>query len=137
MQDDAPKLLSSGNPQIPKGDGEGPVHAYIEAMPGWKRGVGERLDRIVTQSFPAVRKAVRWNTPLYGKEDGWFFSIYCYRNHVQLTFMRGTDLVPVPPGASKVEGVRYLNIAEGDALDEDLLTEWITQSARLPGVKLW
>ncbi|MYK66716.1 MAG: DUF1801 domain-containing protein, partial [Gemmatimonadetes bacterium] len=31
-----PKLLSGGNPQIPKGDGDGPVQAYIAAMPGWK-----------------------------------------------------------------------------------------------------
>lgn len=32
-----PKLLSGGNPQIPKGEGDGPMQAYIAAMPGWKR----------------------------------------------------------------------------------------------------
>src|SRR5690606_7007309 len=36
-----PKLLSGGNPQIPKGEGDGPVQAYIAAMPGWKRRLGE------------------------------------------------------------------------------------------------
>lgn len=30
---DEPKLLSGGNPQIPKGDGEAPVRAYLSAMP--------------------------------------------------------------------------------------------------------
>ena len=38
----APKLLSGGNPQIPKGEGDAPVQAYIAAMPGWKRAIGER-----------------------------------------------------------------------------------------------
>ena len=36
----APKLLSGGNPQIAKGDGDGPVQAYIAAMPGWKSAAG-------------------------------------------------------------------------------------------------
>jgi hypothetical protein len=31
-----PTLLSGGNPQIAKGDGDGPVQAYVAAMPGWK-----------------------------------------------------------------------------------------------------
>jgi hypothetical protein len=30
-----PKLLSGGNPQIAKSDGDTPVQAYIAAMPGW------------------------------------------------------------------------------------------------------
>ena len=29
-----PKLLSGGNPQIPKGEGDAPVQAYIAAVPG-------------------------------------------------------------------------------------------------------
>lgn len=131
-----PKLLSSGNPKIPKGDGDEPVQAYIAAMPGWQSDIGRRLDAIVERVFPEVTKAVKWNTPLYGKDDGWFFSMYCYKRYVQLTFMRGTSLSPVPPVSSKTEGTRYLNIHETDEVDEALIEEWIRQACRLPGVKL-
>lgn len=132
-----PKLLSSGNPQIAKGDGDAPVRAYLDAMPGWKSVIGHRVEHLVAQVFPDVRKAVRWNTPLYGKEDGWFLSMYCYKSYVQLTFFAGADLSPVPPGASKVEGVRYFAIRENDALDEPVLLGWITQAIKLPGTQLW
>ena len=132
----APKLLSSGNPQIPKGEGDAPVQAYIAAMPGWKSEVGRRLDGIVERVFPEVRKAVKWNTPLYGKEDGWFFAIYCYKTYVQLTFVRGTSLTPVPPLSSKVEGTRYYNIYEEDELDEARIADWVSQASRLPGAAL-
>ena len=60
-----PKLLSGGNPQIAKSYGDGPVQAYIAAMPGWKRDVGRSLDALITRSVPGVRKAVRWNSPLF------------------------------------------------------------------------
>lgn len=138
MQDPAkPDLLSSGNPRIAKGDGDAPVQAYLDAMPGWKSAVGRRLDQLVMRSLPDVRKAVRWNTPLYGKADGWFLSIYCYKAYVQLTFFRGEDLVPMPPKESKVEGVRYFNIHESDAWDEPMMADWMAQAIKLPGVKLW
>lgn len=131
-----PKLLSSTNPQIPKGDGNEPVQAYIAAMPEWKSAIGRRIDTLVEQVFPTVRKAVKWNTPLYGKEDGWFLAMYCYKKYVQITFMQGTSLTPVPPLTSKVEGIRYLNIHEDDQLDEAQLTDWIRQASGLPGKKL-
>lgn len=132
----APKLLSSGNPQIPKGEGNAPVQAYIAAMPGWKSAVGQRVDDIVERVFPEVKKAVKWNTPLFGKEDGYFMAMYCYKKYVQLTFMRGTSLKPVPPVASKVEGTRYFNIYEEDLLDEAQIEDWIAQAIMLPGEKL-
>ncbi|WP_371823904.1 DUF1801 domain-containing protein [Phyllobacterium sp. 628] len=133
---DEPKLLSSGNPQIAKGEGNAPVQAYIAAMPGWKRQIGRRIDDIVDRVFPDVQKAVKWNTPLYGKEDGWFFAMYCYKKYVQLTFMRGRSLTPVPPVASKVEGTRYFSIYEDDVLDETQIADWLKQATKLPGVKL-
>ncbi|MAL78125.1 MAG: histidine kinase [Sneathiella sp.] len=132
---DKPKLLSSGNPQIPKGDGDMPVQAYIAAMPGWKQDIGKQLDAIVEQVFPDVQKAVKWNTPLYGNADGWFFAMYCYKKYVQLTFTRGTSLTPVPPVASKVEGTRYVNIHENDDWNKAQITDWIQQASLLPGVK--
>ena len=63
-----PTLLSGGNPQIAKADGDAPVQAYIAAMPGWKRDVGRRLDTLITRTVPGVRKAVKWNSPFYGME---------------------------------------------------------------------
>lgn len=127
-------LLSGGNLQIAKADGAAPVRAYIAAMPGWKRDVGRRLDRLITTTVPGVRKAVRWNSPLYGIAGrGWFLGYHCLTRSVKVAFFRGADLDPVPPGASKQKRVRYLDIAEDTTLDESLLADWIRQAAALPG----
>src|SRR5688572_18636309 len=80
-----PKLLSGGNPQIAKGDGNAPVQAYIAAMPGWKRDVGRRIDKLIIRSAPGVRKAVKWNSPFYGMEGkGWFLSFHCFTRYVKV-----------------------------------------------------
>jgi hypothetical protein len=132
-----PVLLSGGNPQIPKGAGDAPVQAYIAAMPGWKRDLGRRLDALVAETVPGVRKAVKWNSPFYGTEDGsWFLSFHCFTHYVKLTFFRGTSLDPVPPGASKHPEVRYLDLREDDPFDEARLADWIRQASRLPGERL-
>jgi hypothetical protein len=132
-----PKLLSGGNPQIAKGDGDAPVQAYIAAMPGWKSGVGHRLDALVERTVPGVRKAVKWNSPFYGApgEEGWFLSLHVFTRYVKLTFFRGTQLDPVPPGKSKHPEVRYCDLHEGE-FDEDQLAAWIKQAAELPGERL-
>ena len=128
------KLLSGGNPQIPKGDGEAPVRAYIAAMPGWKRDVGRRLDAVISRTLPGVRKAVRWNSPFYGIEgQGWFLSFHCFTKYIKVAFFNGASLRPVPPGPSKDTNVRYLDLYEGDPLDEERLAAWVTQASRLPG----
>ena len=130
----APRLLSGGNPQIPKGDGDAPVQAYIAAMPGWKRDVGARLDALIAAAVPDVRRAVRWNSPFYGVEgQGWFVSYRCFTTYVKVTFFSGASLDPLPPGASKQAGVRSLDIREDDALDEAQLSDWMAQASRLPG----
>ena len=133
-----PKLLSGGNPQIPKGDGDGPVQAYIAAMPGWKQRVGRHLDELVGRTVPGVRKAVRWNSPFYGIEGrGWFLSFHCFTKYIKVTFLCGGALRPLPPVASKHEHVRYFHIHEGDAPDDDLLANWFKQSSELPGEDLF
>lgn len=130
-------LLSSGNPQIVKGDGDGPVQAYIAAMPDWKRAVGEQLDALIVKAVPKVQKAVKWNTPLYGMGDShWFVSFYCFKKYVQVGFFNGSSLKPVPPKESKQANVRYLEIREGDAIDEKQFLDWMKQAAKLPGVKM-
>ena len=132
-----PILLAGGNPQIAKGDGDAPVQAYIAAMPGWKRDVGRRLDALIARTIPDVHKAVKWNSPFYGIEgQGWFLSFHCYTRYVKVAFFRGTSLRPLPPGDSRQKEVRYLDIHEGDALDEALFADWVQQASRLPGERL-
>ena len=130
-------LLSGGNPQIAKGYGDLVVQAYIAAMPGWKKDVGQKIDALVTRLVPGVEKAVKWNTPFYGLEkDSWFLSFHCFNHYVKVTFFRGTSLDPLPPGTSKQKEVRYLDIRETDAIDQALLSSWIRQASELPGEKL-
>ncbi len=128
------KLLSGGNPQIAKGDGDVPVQAYIAAMPGWKSELGRRLDALIVQAAPQVRKAVRWNSPFYGIEgQGWFLSFHVLTRYVKVTFFAGASLRPVPPGAGKDKLARWIDIYEDDELDEAQMTSWIKQAAALPG----
>jgi len=128
------KLLSGGNPRIAKADGDAPVQEYIAAMPGWKSDVGRHLDAVVARTVPDVCKAVRWNSPFYGVEgEGWFLSFHCFTNYVKVTFFSGAQLRPPPPGASKDENVRYLDIHEDDELDDAQLADWVTQASELPG----
>lgn len=128
------KLLSGGNPQIAKADGDAPVQAYIAAMPGWKREVGARIDAVIARTVPGVRKAVRWNSPFYGLGDaGYFLAFHVLTRAVKVAFFRGVSLRPPPPGASTQANVRYLDVREGDELDEAQLASWVKQAAALPG----
>ncbi len=132
-QGEGPRLLSGGNPQIPKGDGDAPVQAYLAAMPGWKRAAGERLDALIVEAVPDVRKAVRWNSPFYGSAaGGWFLSIHCFTKYIKVAFFAGARLDPLPPVASKSDDTRYVNLYE-DAFDDDQLRSWVVQASGLPG----
>jgi hypothetical protein len=131
-----PRLLSGGNPQIPKGEGEGPMQAYIKAMPGWKHDVGRRLDKLIVKTVPGVHKAIKYNSAFYGiKGQGWFVNFHCFTQYIKVAFFRGTSLRPMPPGESKHKEVRYCDVYEGE-LDEAQLVDWIRQASRLPGEKL-
>jgi hypothetical protein len=134
-----PVLLSGGNPQIAKAYGDAPVQEYIAAMPGWKRDVGRRLDALIVRAVPAVRKAVKYNSPLYGVDDqdqAWLLSYHCFEKFVKVAFFRGASLRPVPPGESKQKEVRYLDIYEDDEIDEAQLADWVKQAIELPGERL-
>ena len=136
-----PALLSGGNPQIAKGYGDAPVQAYIAAMPGWKQGVGRRLDALIVRTVPGVHKAVKWNSPFYGVEgqqekQTWFLSFHCFTRYLKVAFFRGASLRPVPPGESKQKEVRYLDIHEDDPLDEAQLAAWVKQASQLPGERM-
>lgn len=130
-------LLAGGNPQIAKGDGDGPVQAYLAAMPGWKQDVGRWLDGLIVRTVPDVRKAVKWNTPFYGVAgQGWFLGFHCMTHYVKVSFFRGASLDPVPPVASKMAGVRYVHVPEGALPDAARFAAWVAQASRLSGEKL-
>lgn len=136
-EDDKPRLLSGGNPQIPKGDGDAPVQAYIAAMPGWKSGLGRRIDALIMQAVPDVQKAVKWNSPLYGMgNQTWFLGIHCFNRYVKVSFFKGAALSPVPPGPSKQKEMRYLDIHENDAFDEAQFSDWVRQASLIPGERM-
>ncbi|WP_159993574.1 DUF1801 domain-containing protein [Roseomonas sp. 18066] len=128
------KRLAGGNPQIPKGEGDAPVQAWIAGLEGWKQDQARALDALVAATLPGVRKAVKWNSPLYGVEgQGWFLGLHALTRCLKLAFFRGASLDPVPPVGARDPAVRYVHIAQGAALDEAQLARWISQAARLPG----
>lgn len=131
-----PVLLSGGNPQIAKGYGDAPVQAWIAAAPGWKGEVARRLDAIVVKASPGVAKAVKWNSPFYGLEEGsWFLCLHCFTKFVRVTFFQGASLDPQPTGTSAYPAVRYYDITEG-ALDEKQFASWVKQARKLPGERV-
>jgi len=129
------KLLSGGNPQVAKADGNAPVQAYIAAMPGWKRDIGQQLDALIERHVPKVRRAVKWNSPFYGIEgQGWFLSFHVFTRYVKVTFFYGASLRPTPPGKTpKTKDARWIDIHEHDKIDESQLAKWIKQAAAIPG----
>ncbi len=133
-----PRLLSGGNPQIAKGYGDEPVQAYIEAISDWRQAACRAVDAVVTAQVPGVRKAVKWNSPLYGAPDveGWFLSLHIFKNYVKVAFFRGALLDPVPPEPSKTPSTRYLHVHKGEALDEEQFARWVRQASALPGEKM-
>jgi hypothetical protein len=138
QNDDEPVLLSGGNPQIAKADGDAPVQSYISAMPGWKRVIGKQIDDLVVAAVTDVRKAVRWNSPFYGTDGStWFLSFHCFTNYVKVTFLNGGSLDPLPPEPSRQPDVRYLHVSETQPLDESQFVDWIAQASRLPGEALF
>jgi len=127
-------LLSGGNPQIAKGEGEAPVHAYLAAMPGWKQAIGRQLDELVTRTVPGLRKAVKWNSPFYGVDGrGWFLSFHCFDRYVKVAFFRGAALDPPPPVGSRHQQVRYLHVGEDGIGDPEQFCAWVHQASLMDG----
>lgn len=132
------RLLTGGNPQIAKGDGPGPVAAYIAAMPGWKRGVGERIDALVAETCPGAAKAVRWNSPFWGVPGrGWMLNLSCVERYVKVAFFKGTALQPMPPVESRKDDIRYYHVFEDAGLDEAQVRDWLRQAAAIDGQRLF
>ena len=136
-----PRLLSGGNPQVPKAHGDAPVQTYIAAIPGWKRTAAKELDALITRTLPGVHKAIKWNSPFYGVQEpdgtfAWFLSFHCFDKYLNVAFFRGTSLTPPPPVPSKHPEVRYLHIDQHSPINEPQLIAWLEQAARLPGERM-
>ena len=129
------KLLSGDNPQIAKGDGAAPVQAYLDAIPGWKQAVAREVDQLIGELVPDVQRAVRWNSPFYGREGhGWIVAMHVFSKYVKVTFFNGQGLRPLPPGGTERSGnARWLDLREGMSVATSPLAGWIQQAARLPG----
>ena len=129
------KLLSGDNPQIAKGDGAAPVQAYLDAIPGWKQAVAREVDQLIGELVPDVQRAVRWNSPFYGREGhGWIVAMHVFTKYVKVTFFNGQGLRPLPPGGTERSGnARWLDLREGMSVATSPLAGWIQQAARLPG----
>ena len=94
-------------------------------------------DALIVRNVPNVRKPVKWNSPFYGVEgQGWFLSFHCFTKYVKMGLFRGMSLRPLPPGESKVKDSRYLDIHEGDKLDEAQLADWVKPASQLPGERM-
>ncbi len=127
-------MLSGGNPQIAKGEGDAPVRAYFAALSGWKQRLGKKLDALIVQALPGVSKAVKWNSPMYGVPgQGYFLGIHVFTRYLKVAFFRGSSLDPEPPGPSKDPNTRYLDVPEDAELDEAQFMDWVKQAAALPG----
>jgi hypothetical protein len=134
MTSDTVRLLAGDNPQIPKGEGDAPVQAYLNAIPGWKQAKARRLDALITAAVPGIRKAVKWNSPWYGVEgQGWFLSFHCISRYLKVAFFQGAAMDPPPPVDSKQKNVRYLHVFEDEVLDEAQFIAWVKQAVALPG----
>ena len=130
-------MLAGGTPQIPKGAGDASVQAWIAAVPDWKREAARQLDALVVAAVPGVRKAIKWNSPLYAAgDDGWFLSMHCYARYIKVAFFRGRSLTPVPPEPSKSHDTRYLHVFEDVPLDAAQFTRWVKQASQLPGERM-
>jgi hypothetical protein len=129
------KLLSGDNPQIAKGDGAAPVQAYLDAIPGWKQAVACEVDQLIGELVPDVQRAVRWNSPFYGREGhGWIVAMHVFSKYVKVTFFNGQGLRPLPPGGTERSGnARWFDLREGMSVATSPLAGWIQQAARLPG----
>ncbi|MCK6482305.1 MAG: hypothetical protein L6R43_19805 [Planctomycetes bacterium] len=81
-----------------------------------------------------MRRAVRWNSPLYGVEGrGRFLGVHVLARFVRVTFLRGSSLHPLPLGGTPGSGEsRRVDLHEGEFY-EGRLASWVGQAAALPG----
>ena len=78
---------------------------------------------------------MKWNSPFYGVEGkGWFLSFHVFTHYVKVTFFNGASLRPLPPGGTeKSTEARWIDVQEGEPLDEAQFADWVRQASAIPG----
>ena len=78
---------------------------------------------------------MKWNSPFYGVEGkGWFLSFHVFTHYVKVTFFNGASLRPLPPGGTeKSKEARWIDVKEGEPLDEAQFADWVKQASAIPG----
>ena len=95
---------------LPKSDGDAGVQAYIASLEPWQAAIAKRVDALVVEHVPDVRKAVRWHNPFYGVDgQGWFLAFAAFQQHIKFSFFKGAALKPVPP-IGQFNDVRSLDV---------------------------
>lgn len=134
-------LVAKTLPGAPKGkvsaaavaEGNAPVRAYIEALPKEQRAIAQHFDALAATTLPGIRRCIKWGMPFYGLADGWFVSCGGFADHVKITFLRGQELVPVPPvGTGKY--TRGVDVRTKAEMDDRQLVDWLRQISTKPGL---
>lgn len=118
---------------LPKSEGDAGVQSFIASMEPWQAAIARRVDALVVELVPDVRKFVKWRVPMYGvKGQGLFLAFSGFNFHINFTFFRGTALNPVPP-VGKQKDARMIQVRESDPFDEKQWISWIKQASSMPG----
>lgn len=97
------------------------------------RPMVEKLDALIGEIVPDVKRAIKWSTPMYGRAgQGWFASVASFKNYVSLVFFAGASLDPPPP-EGEGKGMRRVNLRDMSAFDERQFRSWIQQAASIQG----
>lgn len=116
-----------------KADGHGAVKTWIASVKPEHRAIVERIDDIVADVVPDVRYAIKWSTPMFGREGiGWFAAMASFKEHVGINFFNGVSLKPKPPGGEG-KGMRSVRIETMAELDEKQLRDWMKQASKNKG----
>lgn len=116
-----------------KAEGDAAVRAWIQGVDARHRPVVERLDALIAEVVPDVKRSVKWSMPMYGREGmGIFAHVGAFKEHVRLGFFAGAELQPQPPmGESK--GMRSVHLRGMGDFDEPRFRAWIQQAASIKG----
>jgi hypothetical protein len=116
-----------------KGEGDEAVQAWMAGVKPGQRALVRRIDGIIGEEVPGVRRGVKWSMPMYGLPgQGWLVHVGSFKDHVAVGFFSGTSLDPQPPHGESGHMRRATYGGEGD-LDERRLRSWLRQARDLPG----
>jgi hypothetical protein len=97
------------------------IDRYVAALPGWQRGLAQRLRDMIHEADPEIGEAWKWGTPVF-VHGGNVCAIGAFHDHVKVNFFKGAALDD-PSGlfnaGLEAKTSRAIDIGEGERLDED------------------